>query len=133
MSDFAKATDGIIYARLKDDPIHATWAGIHDYDAELPDVTADGIAQSHANLKAQLAVLARFSPGDLSPAEQLDYRLLSSELEVELLEQPELQPHKHDPSLYPSIAADAPYSILARDFAPLQERLPSVIARLQKI
>ncbi|HEV2908700.1 MAG TPA: DUF885 domain-containing protein, partial [Candidatus Eremiobacteraceae bacterium] len=33
----------------------------------------------------------------------------------------------------PSLAGEAVYSILARDFAPLSERMPSVVARLRKI
>jgi uncharacterized protein (DUF885 family) len=133
MSDFAATAEAIIRARLKDDPIDATHAGIHDYDGELPDITAEGVAQSHDDIKAHLARLATFTPGDLTPAERIDHRLLSSALEVESREQTELQPEKHDPSLYPSIAAEGVYSLLARDFAPLAERLPSIVSRLRGI
>jgi uncharacterized protein (DUF885 family) len=133
MSDFSAATETILHARLKDDPLHATIAGLHQYDAELPDVTPDGIAHTHAALAAHIAVLEAFTPGDLTAQERIDRQLLMSELEVELRELTELQPHKHDPSLYPSLAGEAVYSILARDFAPLLERMPSVVARLRKI
>lgn len=133
MSDFAAATELIIRARLKDDPVSATLAGIHDYDAELPDLTPDGVAHSRQQLVAQAAILEDFTPGDLTPDERLDHRLLASLLDVELRELDEHQPTEHDPSLYPSIAAEGVYAILARDFAPLAQRLPSVIARLEKI
>jgi uncharacterized protein (DUF885 family) len=133
MSDFSAATETILHARLKDDPLHATIAGLHQYDAELPDLTPDGIARTHAALAAHIAALEAFTPGDLTTQERIDRRLLMSTLEVELRELTELQPHKHDPSLYPSLAGEAVYSILARDFAPLSERMPSVVARLRKI
>jgi len=132
MSDFAAATELIIRARLKDDPVSATLAGIHDYDAELPDLTPDGVAHTRAQLVAQAAILEDFTPGDLTPDERLDHRLLASLLDVELRELDEHKPTEHDPSLYPSIAAEGVYAILARDFAPLAQRLSSVIARLEK-
>jgi uncharacterized protein (DUF885 family) len=133
MSDFSAATETILHARLKDDPLHATIAGLHQYDSELPDVTPDGIGHTHAALAAHIAVLEAFTPGDLTAQERIDRQLLMSMLEVELRELTELQPHKHDPSLYPSLAGEAVYSILARDFAPLAQRMPSVVARLRKI
>jgi uncharacterized protein (DUF885 family) len=133
MSDFAAATELIIRARLKDDPVHATLAGLHQHDAELPDLTPDGVAHTRAQLVAQAAILAGFTPGDLTRDERLDHRLLASLLDVELRELDELRPTEHDPSLYPSIAAEGVYAILVRDFAPLAQRLPSMIARLQKI
>ncbi|MBV8222936.1 MAG: hypothetical protein JO293_06205, partial [Candidatus Eremiobacteraeota bacterium] len=46
MTDFAAAAESILLARLKDDPIRATWTGLHDYDAELPDVTPEGLART---------------------------------------------------------------------------------------
>jgi hypothetical protein len=133
MSDFAAAAELIIRARLKDDPVHATLAGLHDYDAELPDLTPDGVAHTRAQLVTHAAILASFTQGDLTPDERLDHRLLASLLDVELRELDELRPTEHDPSLYPSIAAEGVYAILARDFAPLAQRMPSVIARLRKI
>jgi uncharacterized protein (DUF885 family) len=133
MTEFAAATELIIRARLKDDPVHATFAGLHDYDAELPDLTPDGVTHTRSQLVAQTAILAGFTPGDLDPHERLDHRLLASLLDVELRELDELRPTEHDPSLYPSIAAEGVYAILARDAAPLAQRLPSVVARLRKI
>ncbi|HME81914.1 MAG TPA: DUF885 domain-containing protein [Candidatus Eremiobacteraceae bacterium] len=133
MSDFAAAAEAILRARLRDDPVRATWTGLHDYDTEMPDVTADGIEHLKTALASNIATLEAFSLGDLSRDERTDRSLLMSELEVELRELNELQPYQHDPSLYPSLAADAVYSVLAREFAPLRDRLPSVVARMEKI
>ena len=133
MTEFTGAAETIVHALLADDPVHATWAGLHQYDAELPDVTADGFAQLRATLSAHIARLEDFTPGDLTPDERLDHRLLTAMLQVELRERTELQPERHDPSIYPTIAADGVYSILARAYAPLPQRLPSVVARLQKV
>ena len=133
MTEFAAAAEVIVRARLADEPVHATWAGLHDHDTELPDITTDGIAKSRAMLSAHIARLEDFTPGDLNAQERLDHRLLTAILQVDMRERTELRPEHHDPSLYPSIAADGVYSLLARDFAPLAERLPSVVARLRKV
>jgi len=133
MSDFAAAAELIIRARLKDDPVHATLAGLHDYDGDLPDLTPDGVAHTRSQIAGHVAILEGFTPGDLTPQERLDHSLLASMLDVELRELDELRPTEHEPSLYPSIAAESVFALLARDFAPLAERAASAIARLQKI
>src|SRR5260370_30910891 len=92
MSDFTAAAETILRARLKDNPIQATFAGLHEYDHELPDLTPDGIARSHAALKSHIATLEAFTPGDLTPAERIDRQLLMSELEVELREHTDRPP-----------------------------------------
>ncbi|HZV78194.1 MAG TPA: DUF885 domain-containing protein [Candidatus Binatus sp.] len=133
MTDFAATAEAIISERLKDDPIHATWTGLHDFDSDLPDVTAEGVARTEEALKAHVARLEDFTPGDLTPDERVDYQLLISELQVHLRELTELRPYQHDPSLYPSLAADAVYSIFARDYAPLAQRVPAAAARMRGI
>jgi uncharacterized protein (DUF885 family) len=133
MSDFAAAAELIIRARLKDNPVNATLAGMHDYDGDLPDYTPDGIAHTRSQIAAHVAILERFTPGDLGPDERLDHRLLASLLDVELREMDELRPTEHDPSLYPSIAAEGVYALLARDFAPLAQRMASVVKRLKNV
>ncbi|MDQ6824475.1 MAG: DUF885 domain-containing protein [Candidatus Eremiobacteraeota bacterium] len=133
MQNFAQTSRAIVDDILENDPIEATWAGIHDYDALLPDVSLDGFAQDQLRAKNHLATLRAWNPDALTPGERIDWNLLVSKFEVELRELAELEPHKHDPSFYPGTAISGIYSLLARDYAPLAERLPALESRLQKM
>lgn len=133
MSDFPALARTIVDDILAHEPIDATWAGVHIHDADYPDVSADGFAQLQTRAKEHLVSLHRHDPKQLNPEEQIDWNLLVSKFEVQLRELAELEPHKHNPSLYPSVAVEGIYSILARDYAPLSERLPALVSRLSKI
>jgi uncharacterized protein (DUF885 family) len=133
MTEFSAVAQTIVDATLADEPIEATWAGIHAYDAEYPDVTADGFAQLATHAKEHLATLRRFDPSGLEAQEYIDWKMLVSKFDVQLRELAELEAHKHNPSMYPSVAVEGIYSLLARAYAPLAERMPALDSRLGKI
>ncbi len=133
MSDFSQTARSIINDVLANEPLEATWAGIHDYDANYPDVSADGFAQQRARVKTHLDALRRFKPQELSASDRIDWHMLVSRFEVQLREAEQLELYKHSPSLYPNVAIEGIYSLLARDFAPLRDRLPAIASRLSKI
>lgn len=133
MNDFSAAATRIIDDYLKHEPIEATLTGLHTYDSELPDLTLDGFAASNARAKAYLATLDFYRVEELSAADRIDHAMLASRFETDVREYAELQSHRHDPSLYPDTAVHGVYSLLARDFAPLEARVPSLAARLDGI
>ncbi len=133
MSDFLTTARAIVDDILVHEPIDATWAGVHTHDADYPDLSADGFAHLQTRAKQHLASLHRYDPQELPSEEQIDWHLLVSKFEVQLRELAELEPHKHNPSLYPNVAVEGIYSILARDYAPLNERMPALVSRLGKI
>jgi uncharacterized protein (DUF885 family) len=133
MTEFSAVAQTIVDAILADEPINATWAGIHTYDAEYPDVTADGFVQLATHAKEHLATLRRFDPSGLEAQDCIDWKMLVSKFDVQLRELAELEPHKHNPSMYPSVAVEGIYSLLARAYAPLAERMPALDSRLGKI
>src|SRR5579864_6221937 len=133
MSDFSKTARAIIDDILVHEPIEATWAGVHDYDAEYPDVTLDGFAHQQTRARAHLDTLRRWKPDGLSQSDAIDWHMLVSKFEVQLREAEQLQNHKHSPSLYPNVAIEGIYSLLARDYTPLHDRLPALASRLSKI
>ena len=133
MTDFSQTARAIIEDVLAHEPIEATWAGVHKHDADYPDVSLDGFKQAQTQAKNHLATLRRWDPQRLSQAEQIDWHMLVSKFEVQSRELEQLELHKHSPSLYPNVAVDGIYSLLARDYAPLHDRLPSLASRLEKI
>jgi uncharacterized protein (DUF885 family) len=133
MNDFAATARAIVDNILADEPIEATWAGVHTYDAQYPDVSAEGFAALQDHARQHLADLRRYDPQQLDLQDQIDWKLLVSKFEVQLRELAELEPYKHNPSFYPNVAVEGIYSLLARAYAPLSERLSALVSRMSKI
>lgn len=132
-NDFQKAARAMMLDALRRDPIAATWAGLHEYDSEVPDLSADGFADDERRARENVRALAEWPPETLAPEDQIDHRLLRAQFETEARELAALAPQHHEPSLYADAAVNGVYSLLAREFAPLADRLPAVQSRLEKI
>jgi uncharacterized protein (DUF885 family) len=114
-------------------PVNATGLGDHRYDNQLDDVSAAGRARTLTIEKKLLSDVRALDRARLSRAHQVDANVLMSQLEYDLWRLEELQDWKWNPLLYSGVAGDAVYSLLARDFAPLPQRLRSVQARLAEL
>ena len=130
---FSRAARAMMLDELRHSPIEATWAGLHDYDADMPDLSAEGFADNERRARDNVRALAAWDVRELSPAERIDHRLMVARFETEAREIEAVALHRHDPSLYANTAVYGVYSLLARDFAPLAGRLPAVQSRLEQI
>jgi hypothetical protein len=80
-----------------------------------------------------LASLERIDRSQLSRANQVDAMLLDNALRADIWRTETLQSWAWNPLGYQSVAGGALYSLMAREFAPLPERLESATARMEKI
>jgi uncharacterized protein (DUF885 family) len=120
---------------LLDQPARATQAGFHAYDDRLPDLSADAIAKRVAAAQRQIAALdtLRASGEKLSDEDAADLQIMHAALEQEVLEDGGARRWQHDPSIYTSAASYAIYGLFSREFAPLDARARSTIARERAI
>jgi uncharacterized protein (DUF885 family) len=130
---FAAAARTMMLDELRRNPIDATWAGLHEHDGDMPDLSADGFAENARRARENIRALAGWDANRLTPEERIDHRLLVARFETEAREFEAVAPHRHDPSVYADSAVNGVYALLARDFAPLAERIPAVQSRLEKI
>jgi len=114
-------------------PIGATSLGDHRYDDRLNDVSAEGRAAERAFVLRYAGALAAIDRGQLSKPNQIDAAMLANQLDYSLWQLDELQDWAWNPVGYAQLAGGAVYSLMARDFAPLEERLTNVAARLEKM
>jgi uncharacterized protein (DUF885 family) len=114
-------------------PVAATQIGEHRHDAELDDLGAAGRERSLAFSRAMLAELERIAPDRLTRADQVDYSILRNQLRSDIWSGETLQSWAWDPLVYSQLAGGALYSLMARDFAPLPERLRAATARMEKL
>lgn len=133
MDDFQTAARRIMDDYLSHEPIRATLAGLHDHDDRMPDLTAAGWSARQGRARAYLATLERFAPESLSAADRIDHAMLVARFATDVREFDDLAPHRHDPSLYANVAIMGIYSLLMHDFAPIEQRIPSIVARLRVV
>jgi uncharacterized protein (DUF885 family) len=112
-------------------PDLATLLGDHRLDARLPDERPEALEEESRALRGQLRELRALDPSALAPDNRVDAEILRSQLEGRLYELEVLRDHEWSP-LHAN-PGTALYTLLARDFAPLPERLRSLAGRLGQL
>ena len=130
---FKTLSQRFIAAAMRASPVEATALGVHDYDGQLPGVTAEARAQRTAEWRSLLTELVALNPASLSRASQVDYALLKNELEYRLFANDALQEWAWNPQYYNDIAGGSLYTLAARDFAPWDVRLKAATARMEAL
>ena len=129
--DFISLANDFIEELLERYPEFATALGDHRFDGRLNDYTAEGVADAIAWNKHYLESLESIDPSRLSPTNAVDYEILENELRYSIWSGEELREHTWNPMRYG--VGDALYSLLAREFAPLEDRLASLKQRLEGV
>jgi len=113
-------------------PIYATYLGIHDYDDELGDASREGVERDIAEARRELTALESLDPAGLSESVRFERELAIHNLRRELFDSEVHRVWERRSTAMDGVG-DALFSIFARDFAPLAERLGSITARLEKV
>ena len=114
-------------------PVTATEWGVHDHDGAVSDLSQAGIQARVTALRATLAELETIEPSTLGPDLALDHRLLDHALRAELLQLEEIRMWQRNPRLYNGLIARSMATLVDRIFAPLDQRIDSLISRLDAI
>lgn len=118
---------------LRLNPVNATQNGDHRFDADIDDLSAAGRQKSVDFSKRMLAELDAIDVSKLSRDNQVDALILRNQLRGDIWGTETLQSWAWDPQAYSGLAGGAIYSLMAREFAPMPERLKSATARMEKI
>ena len=114
-------------------PVSATQLGDHRFDREVDDLGAAGRQRSIDFSNKLLAELEAMDAGKLSRENQVDAAILRNQLRSDLWGMRTLQSWAWDPQLYNGLAGGAIYSLMAREFAPMPQRLKAATARMREI
>jgi uncharacterized protein (DUF885 family) len=112
-------------------PDLATDLGDHRFDDRLPDDSAAALADERRALEEWAARIRALDAGSLSAEQQVDAAMLDESVARRIFELDELCEHTWNPLL--ANPGQAIYHLLARDFAPLPDRLASVAGRLAQL
>jgi uncharacterized protein (DUF885 family) len=116
---------------LRMNPEWATLLGDHRFDDRLGDYSKAGIAASLDMEKRYLARLDALDPARLSAVNATDYAILRNRIEESIFSAEVLREYEWNPLIYN--VGGSIYGLLARDFAPEEERLRNLAARLREI
>jgi uncharacterized protein (DUF885 family) len=117
---------------LRDNPVTATYFGIHDHDDELGDGGRETILAELEADRAQLAAIEGLDPAGLSATVRFERDLELHNLRRALFEGDDLRIWERR-SLALDTIGDGLFLLFARDHAPLAERLDAITGRLEGV
>ncbi len=118
---------------LQLNPVNATQVGDHRFDDRIDDLGAAGRQKAVAFNKGILAKLDAIDTAKLSRENQVDALILRNQAEGDIWNLETFQSWAWDPQVYSGLAGGAIYNLMAREFAPMPQRLKSATARMREI
>ena len=129
--DFPALVEALLADYFRLHPAHATEIGEHAYDGVWPDLTDAGRAERAAWLSEAVGRLEAIDPATLSRDERIDRRVLLDSLEATRFGEERLREATWNPLSYVYLFGGGLFALLAREFAPLPERLRSAASRMR--
>jgi len=114
-------------------PVTATLIGDHSADGELDDVDAAAREETLSQYKEYKVALVALDRNQLSRANQVDAEMLLHEIESKIWSIETLQEWAWNPLYYVGKSGEAIYGLVARDFAPIAQRLVAATSRLEQM
>jgi uncharacterized protein (DUF885 family) len=130
-AEFARLAREYLDDRAERHPESATGLGDHRFDARLADPSVQALEAERSALDGWERRLAAIDHGFLSAEHQVDAAMMANGVARRVFEIDELREHTWNPLF--ANPGRAVYQLLARDFAPLPERLEAVAGRLGQI
>lgn len=130
-SAFPRLARSTIDDLLEADPIRATGLGDHRFDNLLPSWDSAAIDEIVVRLEDHMTRLDAVDDVALPRDEQVDLEILRARVAARHFDLTEIRRHRWDPLIWDP--GTAIRQLVVRDFAPADERLASVVARLQAV
>jgi uncharacterized protein (DUF885 family) len=131
MSIFSESFAEFLDAFVALEPVAATAIGDHRHDGRWPDHTAAGSRARVESIDAWRERFAALSPGDLDRDDAIDRDLVLGQLAEWRFNEVELQEDAWNPLWWVYLLGEGLFPLLAREFAPLADRLTSIAGRLE--
>ncbi|MFJ4655983.1 DUF885 domain-containing protein [Nocardia sp. NPDC088792] len=130
-SVFADRAERIVSAVLSADPQLAAFVGDHGADHRLPDYSPEAVAAQVTMLREASHALAEVDDDELDPEDRVDHAMLQQHVDGMLFEFTEAREHEWNPLVHNP--GPLLYGLMARPFAPAEERLEAVRSRLEAL
>lgn len=128
---FYQRAEEFIDKLMEEAPVTATQFGDHRFDDRLGDHSKPALERQQREIKEALAEFEGFDPADFNLDAKIDQRLIVQIAKSMLRGFEKLRHHLRDPGAYSQECLSGIFLLLIREFAPLEERLESVLGRLK--
>jgi uncharacterized protein (DUF885 family) len=129
--DFSATVDSLLDEYFRLQPTDATEFGEHAYDHHWPDLTDAGHAAWSDWLREAEARVQALEAGALTHDEAIDRRILLENLAAMRFAADELREAEWNPLSYVYLFGAAMFTMLAREYAPITERLNALASRMR--
>jgi len=129
--DFSATVDALLAEYFRLQPADATELGEHAYDHHWPDLTDEGHAAWSEWLREAEARVQAVKPSSLSRDEAIDRRILLENLAAMRFAADDLREAEWNPMSYVYFFGGAFFTMLAREYAPINERLRALATRMR--
>jgi len=131
--EFQKIASDYIEGELTANPEQATELGDHRFDSQLTDYSAQARAKELATQKEFRDKLNAIDGSRITGANNIDFRILKENIDYQIFRAEELKEPEWDPLVYMQSLANSLYLLVARDFAPPEQRIPNLRHRMEAI
>lgn len=129
--EFESLAKNFIEQILQRNPEYATLLGDHRFDHRMNDYSLAGVERDIVFMRSYLDSLSQIKTDRLSAVNRIDSKIMRSNLESSLFQVESLREYEWNPLTYN--IGNGIYALIARDFAPLKERMTNVRERLKAI
>ena len=130
---FYKRAEAWLERLLELNPVAATELGDHRWDDRLSDNTPAALESQYQELLAAQKEFQEMDAIDFSLDARIDHTLLGQILKSFIRDYEKVESHLRNPGGYLNEAMGGVFMLIIRDFAPLPERLRSVLGRVQEV
>ena len=130
---FQKVAHDYVEKYLQTNPEQATDLGDHRFDDQLTDYSSEARAKDITTQKDFRDKLKTIDGSQLTGANSTDFRILKENIDYQIFRGEELKEPEWNPLVYMQSLANSLYLLVARDFAPAENRIPSLRQRIEKI
>src|SRR5437870_8598231 len=130
---FQKIARDYVEQYLQSNPEQATELGDHRFDGELTDYSSEARAKDLATQKEFRDKLNAIDGSQLTGANNIDFRILKENIDYQIFQDEELKQAEWNPLVYMQSLANSLYLLVARDFAPPEQRIPNLRQRMEGI
>src|SRR5437762_12690778 len=130
---FQRTAHDYIEQYLQANPEDATELGDHRFDGQLTDYSSEARAKELATQKEFRDKLSAIDGSQLTGTNNIDFRILKENIDYEIFRAEELKEPEWNPLVYMQSLANSLYLLVARDFAPPEQRIPNLRQRMEEI
>jgi uncharacterized protein (DUF885 family) len=130
---FQKIAHDYVEQYLRANPEQATELGDHRFDGQLTDYSREALAKDLATQKEFRHKLNATDGSQFTGANGIDFRILSENVDYQIFQLEELKETEWNPLVYMQSLANSLYLLVARDFAPADQRIPNLRQRMETI